>query len=252
LEVYDFDKWGVYKTTVRKADLDVFYHLLNCIENVAGPGVKLHEIYRKTTPEKGLYFFFEEGEFRDKSIIPRVVKVESSFGNKENLTLYQQLLLHRGNISGKFAGGGNHRSSLLRKYIGTALINKNHTSCETWGQGKGNAATRKSEQWLEMQVSPHISTMRVLILPLDNNRDFAKIVKYIENNSTALLSNFQRTVIDEPSSGWLGRHCSNTLVRDSGLWNTSAVMNKYDDTFLELFKKLIEVSLKCNIELKHS
>jgi hypothetical protein len=42
---------------------------------------------------------------------------------------------------------------------------------------------------------------------------------YIERNSIALLSNYQKPPLDPPSLSWLGRYCERERVSSSGLWN---------------------------------
>lgn len=171
---------------------------------------------------------------------PRIVRVESNLKQKEDATLHSQLLKHRGNIAGPYMGGGDHRQSLLRKYIGSALMNKYNKYCNTWEEPKANTVIRKLEHWLEMEISKHIQKMQVLVIPIESgNEEIKKLALYIEENIIALLSNFYKYPIDSPSPEWLGRYCQNNLVQISGLWNTHGVMKRYDRGFLQWFEKII-------------
>jgi hypothetical protein len=62
---------------------------------------------------------------------------------------------------------------------------------------------------------------------------------YIERNSIALLSNYNRAPLDPPSPGWLGFHCNREKVRNSGLWNSSHVDETYDPEFLDEVDRLV-------------
>ncbi|KUG03474.1 hypothetical protein ASZ90_019110 [hydrocarbon metagenome] len=229
---------------MRKRDLDALYRILDWYEHREGNRIYIGEISRKTLPAKGWCFFYEKGECRQKTSEPRIVRVESYSEQDEKISIYNQLLTHRGNIAGVYSGGGNHRRSFLRKHIGTAIMNKLARSCTTWEEDQVNASTRKTEHWLESLVSEVTGSMEVLVVPIDNNRDMGRIAKYIEKNAIALLSNFNKDPVDSPSSDWLGSRCSNPLVRGSGVWNSNGVMYQYDQHFLEVFKRIVRGSVK--------
>lgn len=63
---------------------------------------------------------------------------------------------------------------------------------------------------------------------------------YIERNAIALLSNYERAVLDPPSQGWLGHLCDRERVRASGLWNSRHVDERHDPAFLGTLEMLIE------------
>lgn len=217
--------------------LDNFYKLLGELERKTGK-MTLCECDNKVDwPEYGVYFFFEEGEFRENSREFRVVRAGSNAGDQsDNTSLWSHLRLHRGTIAGKYAGGGNHRVSFFRLHIGTSLINKEGIDCDSWGQGSSaNARTRDKEHPLEMRVSEIINHMPFLWLKVNS----AAQAEYIEKNTIALLNNFQKQAIDKPSAGWLGHYCNNSFVKKSGLWNVDYVENKYNPNFIHELEKLI-------------
>ena len=65
--------------------------------------------------------------------------------------------------------------------------------------------------------------------------------KYIEKNTIALLSNYNKEPrIDKASKDWLGNYALHDKIRNSGLWNVEHVEEEYDPEFLEVFKNYIE------------
>ena len=65
---------------------------------------------------------------------------------------------------------------------------------------------------------------------------------YIERNAIALLSNYGRGPLDQPSQGWLGHHCNRERVRNSGLWNSNHVDERYDPAFLDRLDQFVSVA----------
>jgi len=62
---------------------------------------------------------------------------------------------------------------------------------------------------------------------------------FIERNSIALLSNYNKPRLDPPSAVWLGHHCNRERVRNSGLWNSIHVDEDYDPAFLDELDRLV-------------
>src|SRR6266545_6277097 len=99
----------------RRDDLNRLYGLLAELQGRLG-GTRLlrDSAGRSGWPTRGVYFFFERGELREDGHTPRVVRVGTqavSTGSKT--TLWRRLALHR---------GGNHRASVFRRHIGSALL----------------------------------------------------------------------------------------------------------------------------------
>jgi hypothetical protein len=63
--------------------------------------------------------------------------------------------------------------------------------------------------------------------------------RYVETNSIALLSNYEKSPLDPPSPDWLGNYCNRVRVRKSGLWNQNHVEEDYDPAFLDNFAYLV-------------
>lgn len=223
----------------RCTDLVKFYEILADLESKVGPARKLTNCSgRMGWPRRGVYFFFEDGEKRsDTGIGPRVVRVGAhALAVGSGTKLWSRLSQHKGQSN----GGGNHRGSIFRLIVGTALINKGRLSFPTWGIGNtADKAVRNGEVDLERQVSDVIGKMRFLWLGIEDEPGPNSLRGYVERNSIALLSNYEKSPLDPPSPDWLGNYCNRVRVRKSGLWNQNHVEEGYDLAFLDNFAHLV-------------
>lgn len=224
----------------RVRHLESFYQLLADLEqHLGGPRVLSDDAREVNWPRRGVYFFQEAGERRsDTGRGPRITRVGThALKAGSRTSLWNRLSQHRGQ---KRSGGGNHRGSIFRLIVGTALIKKEGYHCPTWGQG--NSAPRdirESEQPLEKEVSIVIGDMPFLWLDIPDAPGPDSLRGYIERNAIALLSNFGKQPLDPPSEDWLGHLCNRPLVRGSGLWNQKHVDEAYDPAFLDALADLI-------------
>src|SRR5207302_379079 len=130
--------------------------------------------------------------------------------------LWTRLSQHRGQPS---TGGGNHRGSIFRLIVGAALIRRDGFDSPTWGKGStAERQVRSVELALEREVSRVIGDMSFLWLDIEDEAGPESQRGYIERNSIALLSNYNKPAIDPPSTCWLGSHSDRERVRRSGLW----------------------------------
>jgi len=202
-------------------------------------------------PHRGVYFFFEDGEERTTSGRElRVVRVGTHAidGEKNKTTLWGRLRDHRGSLIGQYAGGGNHRGSVFRKHVGSALLNKEHRQqAEYWGKGSSAPQEiRRAEHTTECRVSVHIRSMPFLWVAVNDSPGPQSDRKLIEKDSIALLSNYLHVddSIDPPSSCWLGRHAHNDKVRKSGLWNDEHVDGNWAAEFLEVLEHYVNAMIR--------
>ena len=108
----------------RLNDLRRFYDLLAALERKLGGKRTLADCDgRMDWPRRGVYFFFETGEIRVHSGQGlRVVRVGTHARTSGGrTTLWKRLSRHRGV---RKSGGGDHRGSIFRLHVGTALINR--------------------------------------------------------------------------------------------------------------------------------
>ena len=184
-------------------------------------------------------FTFEEGEERSTSGVgKRIVRVGTHALKSGSTTkLWTRLSQHRGR---ERSGGGNHRGSIFRLIVGTALIARHGYSFPSWGaRNNVSAAVRADESGLERDVSKVIGAMRVLWLAIEDEPGAESLRGYVERSAIALLSNFTGEVIDPPSKDWLGLSCNRERVRKSCLWNSNHVDERYDPAFLETMERLV-------------
>jgi hypothetical protein len=186
-----------------------------------------------------VYFIMEEGENRsDTGSGARIVRVGThALKEGSGTKLWTRLSQHRGQTN---TGGGNHRGSIFRLIVGTAVIAQRGYGCPTWGKGNAApAAIRAGELSLEQEVSRVIGAMPFLWLAVDDEPGPQSLRGYIERNAIALLSNFDRKPLDPPSGGWLGHYCNRERVRKSGLWNSNHVDERYDPAFPSALERLV-------------
>jgi hypothetical protein len=190
-------------------------------------------------PRRGVYFFFELGEMRSGSGSgPRVVRVGThALTTGSRSTLRGRLNQHRGSVS---SGSGNHRGSVFRLLVGSALMRRNpDAAMESWGQGaSAPRAVRDLETQLEQAVSDYMRTLTLLVLNVPDEPGRDSLRGYIERNAIALLSDYSGEPVDPPSDDWLGHHCPRETVRRSGLWNQNHVQESCDLRFLDVIDRL--------------
>jgi hypothetical protein len=98
---------------------------------------------------------------------------------------------------------------------------------------------RNSERPLEREVSQVVGDMPFVWLSIEDDAGPQSLRGYIERNSIALLSNYNKPPLDRPSQRWLGHHSDRERVRKSGLWNQNHVEESYDPVFLHQFDQLV-------------
>ena len=223
----------------RLGHLKYFYDILGELEDrVGGKQILADCDGSMGWPQRGVYFFFEDGEKRvDSGKGLRVVRVGThALKHGAKSTFWGRLSQHRGN---------NHRSSIFRLLIGTALQGRDTTlDIDTWGVGSDAgsaarkldvdaAALRERERALEQAVSAYIWQMPFLWVSVEDPSEPSSDRGYIERNSIALLSNYRQLIVDKCWDIWLGKYCNRDRVTGSGLWNNNHVDESYRPEFLE-------------------
>jgi hypothetical protein len=226
----------------RREDLQQFYKLLHELERrVGGKRILYSSTGKDQWPRRGVYFFFEPGELRENQT-SRVVRVGThALKTNSSTTLWNRLRQHRGTKAGRHPGGGNHRGSVFRLHVGSAIITHSNITNTTWSQGNtASSKIRDREYPIEQQVSQHIGAMPLLWVTIDDPPGPKSQRGYIEKHAIALLSNYNTiNPIDSPSQTWLGYHAWNQKINQSGLWNVDHVDESYDPGFLNAFEHLI-------------
>lgn len=218
-----------------------FYSLLSTLERQLAGTRRLSDCSGHLPwPKRGVYFFEEPGEVRtDSGAGPRIVRVGThALKAGSGTTLWNRLSQHRGPAR---SGGGNHRGSIFRLVVGTALIEREGHDCPTWDNRQGSAPREalEGERPLEMAVSRAIGEMPFFWLAVEDEPGPGSLRGYIERNTIALLSNHGKRPLDAASRSWLGHHCNREKVRSAGLWNSNHVEERYDPAFLDTLAGLI-------------
>jgi len=186
-------------------------------------------------PERGICFFFEPGEDRSTSGSgPRVVRVDThAITSGSKIALWTLLSHHKGNSRTR---GGNHRDSEFRMITGCSLISKYKSlKSSTWGKGSSvSKKVSRQELMIEQEVTNIIGQMPFLWLEVNDEQSEDSHRAYLQQNTIALLSNWNKEPMDEPSENWLGRYCPIEKVKGSGLWNSEHVEEEYDPAFLDV------------------
>lgn len=226
---------------IRIGNINRFYELLAMLKSRNGLRQLDDCDGRMCWPQRGVYFFFENGELRTtRTNEPRVVRVGThavSLGSKT--TIWNRLSQHRGTLS----LGGNHRGSIFRLLVGKALAARNPAlATSQWGQGQSAPKNiRDAERELEIEVSKHIRSMPFTWMSIDDEPSKESKRAYVERNCIALLSNARDAgrLVDSPSQGWLGHHCPHTDVRRSSLWNCRHIDEDCDPGVLDEIERYV-------------
>lgn len=227
----------------RIGDVEKFYRIMENLEKRLG-GKRILEKCdgRMSWPRRGVYFLFEDGELRENGNL-RVVRVGThALKQGSGTDLWKRLSQHKGTDKGQHPGGGNHRGSVFRLHVGTALISKNGLKVPTWSVGSTAKGTVRGVEYpVEKLVSQHIDSMPFLWICINDEPGPNSMRALIERNSIALLSNLDKEPIDPPSENWLGKYCMNKKVRRSGMWNDAYTDKKSDPRFLDMLQNFIEL-----------
>lgn len=224
---------------IRAANTDHFYLLLSELTRRVGGSRLLRDCSgEQDWPRHGVYFFFEDGEVRADGSW-RVVRIGThALTLTSRTTLWNRLSQHRGHLKGRSYGSGNHRASVFRRHVGSALIHRGNWPeglLASWLDRQHPGERAECEDAVEHAVSRYIGAMPFLWLGVPEREDRG----YIERNSIALLSCLVGGP-DPPSTGWLGHDVPRPEIRESGLWNVQHVYDRYDPAFLQLLARLVQ------------
>ena len=120
----------------RHHDLMRFYQLIDRLEVRCGGKRTLNDCSGLTGwPLRGVYFFFEDGERRRGSGDgPRMVRVGThALKEGSKSSLWGRLSQHKGKSR---TAGGNHRGSIFRLIVGTAVMTTETRKCDSWGRAQ--------------------------------------------------------------------------------------------------------------------
>lgn len=177
--------------TSRTEATDLFYsHMEGLAQRIGGFKHLTDPTLARHCPKAGLYFFFERGELRPNGR-PRVVRIGThALTPSSKTTLWSRLRHHMGRTGGSNPGGGNHRGSIFRRHVGSALLNQRGDTdlLGSWMAPDPVPDYVHSERALEVEVSRVIREMPFLWLGVPTRRDGSSDRGLLERNLISLLS----------------------------------------------------------------
>jgi len=207
-------------------------------------------------PNRGLYFFFSpwsvlETDPAHQWFLTRIGTVGVARGSTN--TLWNRLRQHRGNQSGIYAGGGNHRGSIFRQHVGRAFIARDglEGTHPYWGeQFNGNdmpdtTSIREHEHCLETRVSQYIASLPFLYLNVPGDSKPGNDRARTEMNTIAMVSHARRTTPGLHDADWLGRHSPRPEISSTGLWNVDHVHALFGIDVLDVLEQYIDETVAC-------
>jgi hypothetical protein len=242
----------------RLKDLKRFYSILGRLEKkIGGARILAKCTGRMDWPQRGVYFFRENGEKRtDTGNGPRIVRVGThALISGAKTTLWSRLAQHKGSLSANGSSTGG--ASIFRNHICDALICRYSLDSPTKSKKIIISDLDYGEPVVEHEVDKYIQNMPFLWLSIEDKPGPNSVRGYIEKNSIALLSNYpldkNLNPLDPPSVKWLGHYCDrervgklrgddrkkNDTIRKSGLWNSRHVNDTYEPDFLKVLDRLV-------------
>jgi hypothetical protein len=230
---------------MRRSDaIDYFYTLMRDLaDRIGGPMHLTGGGLARACPRAGLYFFFENGEFRTNGE-PRVVRVGThGLTATSKATLWGRLRQHRGSLAGSHPGGGNHRGSIFRLHVGSALLSQRPDPelLASWLANDSHAGRRDAEREVEVEVSGVIRAMPFLWLNVPTLPNSISDRGFLERNLIALLSTLTGSA-EGASPEWLGHHAVAPKVRASSLWNVNHVDETFDPEVLDVLQSYVRAT----------
>lgn len=192
-------------------------------------------------PRRGLYIFCDPRHRRMfKPNTFKIIRIGTHAVSKGSASsLWQRLKNHKGQQD----GSGNHRGSIFRLHVGSALMSTQSIMCPSWGVGMSAIEDiRTRETALEMAVSKYLASLQVVALDVNDEPSKLSDRAYIEQNMIALLSG-RAGPVEIADESWLGYHCKNKAVRRASLWNVDYTELDYDPAFLDVVERYIAVTI---------
>ena len=155
---------------------------------------------RSALPPDGIYFWFERGE--GSATHPRIVRVGI---NRSPGQFRERIRQHY---------RGNRRGSAFRLLLGDALLRRrgHHDLWQEW-RNRNGPRMPEVESEVSALLAERFSFTYVAVADDEERRRL----------ESWLIACLARGRWPEPSSEWLGNHCSRAEVRRSGLWNIAEV-----------------------------
>lgn len=192
-------------------------------------------------PNAGVYVYYDPAQKRVlEPPHPKIVRIGTHGVSDGSIsTLWQRLKAHKGDLNGL----GNHRTSIFRLHIGTALIAANRLQCPSWGStARPSPDELEAEKEIERAVSEYIGRLHISVLPIIDEASKRSDRAYVEQNLIAIMSGLP-CPIECASESWLGYRCENPAVVRSSLWNVNHTEENFDPGFLPFLESFVTVAM---------
>jgi len=229
-------------------EVDHLYELLRSRSNVIRsrygrmPSPRDLPAARRDWSTKGVYFFFEPSETRDKGGEQRIVRIGSHTGAQSSI---------ESRVVGEHAVDWGR--SVFRNHLGSALIRQgkfdhaiNSKEREKWAQlwssSEGSFTAHNDRKRLHPSlhslhpiVTQTVASMTLVWVEVADRTERLEL----EEQCIRLLSNYlrQSAPIDASSPAWLGHYALCEEVQRSGLWNVKHVKKAHTPGFLAEFQQ---------------
>ncbi|MGM8930212.1 hypothetical protein [Salinicola halophyticus] len=222
-----------------------FYEQLAKLPTQKGQGLPLAQYSGQSAlPRAGLYLFIDPHEQPVHPAVPgRIVRVGThgvAAGSRS--TLWQRLRAHKGTQT----GSGNHRGSIFRLHIGTALQARDCHELPWWGRGssrpvelKADLVAQEKEKAHERRVSAYLGELHLAWLEVPGESG--------AGNQRARLERYLITLLSGMNGGkptihprWLGLSSPRAAIAGSGLWNLEHVGSPWSDVGSDLLEETFE------------
>ncbi len=200
-------------------ELDKFYNQILCCVETYGLFTLKDAHGRQPWPKQGVYFFFDPSEPIPRPDLPgRIVRIGShGVAQNTNSTLWGRLKQHQGSQT---SGGGNHRGSIFRQYVGIALKG----GPPSWKDTKAKyAEVRQDEHAHERLVSDYIRQLPFTVIGIHGLPGKNSQRAIFEGECISYVSWAAQNGLIKMGKTWLGLQAEKEAIKESGLWNVRDV-----------------------------
>lgn len=178
-------------------------------------------------PERGIYFFYEEGQNSDhgNGLRPRIVRIGTHKNNNFRSRISEHFLTNESKLNFNQHQPKPSNRSIFRKNIGRAILNRNKSNyLNIWEidftikankMARGSDREIKLERKLEMQITKLLRekfTFKYISLEVDSERIGSGAMEW------KLISAVSSCDICMPTSDWLGKYSPKREISSGKLW----------------------------------
>jgi len=198
-----------------------------------------------TLPERGIYFFYEDGEKSDdgNGLMPRIVRVGTHKKDNFRSRISEHFLINESKMNFSQYQPKPSDRSIFRKNIGQTILNgANSSYLELWETDfttRANRIERGAKRIMELEKKVEKQITKIIrerfslrYIQFDNY----KALIGSQGMELKLIGTIAGCNICTPSITWLGRYCPTKAINSGKLWLSqglnSAAINNDDKNIL--------------------